>query len=155
MPQAGAETTTAEAFSAFATFLGTPLPDDPITALRILRSEAEAEVERLIEFLDATGPDPDLDRELGDDYGPGDGGEADNSDTEPSAGWTDREAGGGKYADDMTAGEGEQLLGWTTDGQLGRNGHEAEQDLSDYEPWLAGMPWIGGYGQYDLEQDTG
>jgi hypothetical protein len=43
MSQAESESTTAESFAAFATFatfLGTPLPENPILALRILRKEA-------------------------------------------------------------------------------------------------------------------
>jgi hypothetical protein len=60
MSQADSEPSTAETFAAFATFLGTPLPDDPITALRILREETAREVERLLAFLDATDGEPDL-----------------------------------------------------------------------------------------------
>ena len=59
-------------FAAFATFLGTPLPENPIRALRILRHEAAREIERLIDFLDALGGDPDLE---------------DGADAEPTLGW--------------------------------------------------------------------
>ena len=65
-------------FAAFATFLGTPLPENPIRALRILRREAAAEIERLIAFLDALGGDPDLE----------DGNDAEENVNEPSLGWT-------------------------------------------------------------------
>jgi len=41
----------AEGVAAFATFLGNPLPENPIAALQQLRREAAAEVERLIAFL--------------------------------------------------------------------------------------------------------
>jgi len=77
MSQAESDPTT---FAAFATFLGTPLPENPIRALRILRREVAAEIERLIAFLDALGGDPDLEL-TGDD-------EPDQSE-EPSLGWTD------------------------------------------------------------------
>jgi hypothetical protein len=65
----------AEGFSAFATFLGTPLPDDPIAALRRLRSEAEAEVERLLVLLDALDGEVDLEDQADDE---------DDGATEPS-----------------------------------------------------------------------
>ena len=55
-----------DTFSAFVSFLGTPLPENPIEAIRILRREAAKEIERLIAFLDALGGDPDLE-ETGDD----------------------------------------------------------------------------------------
>jgi hypothetical protein len=75
MAQAESDPTT---FAAFATFLGTPLPENPIRALRILRKEAAAEIERLIAFLDALGGDPDLE----------DGHDDEADIDEPSLGWT-------------------------------------------------------------------
>jgi hypothetical protein len=90
MSQADAEPITADTFAAFATFLGTPLPENPIEALRILRREAAAEVERLIAFLDALGGEPDL--EDGGDDEPDDDGE-------PSLGWADME---GRYGAPVT-----------------------------------------------------
>jgi hypothetical protein len=78
MSQADSEPITGESFAAFATFLGTPLPENPIQALCILRREAAAEIERLIVFLDALGGDPDLE----------DGNDAEAEPEEPSLGWT-------------------------------------------------------------------
>ena len=88
MSQAESEPITAETFAAFATFLGTPLPENPIRALRILRREAAAEIERLIVFLDALGGDPDLEPTMG-YVAPGHVDEAEiEEDPEPSLGWT-------------------------------------------------------------------
>ena len=42
-----------DGFAAFETWLGTPLPESPIEAMRILRRQAEEEIERQIAFLDA------------------------------------------------------------------------------------------------------
>jgi hypothetical protein len=52
--------TTPDGFAAFESWLGNPLPENPIAALRQLRREAAAEIERLLAFLDALGGDPDL-----------------------------------------------------------------------------------------------
>jgi hypothetical protein len=98
MSQADSEPITGESFAAFATFLGTPLPENPIRALRILRKEAAAEIERLILFLDALGGDPDLE--------PG-------GDDEPALGWTGAEGGSGRYGA-LHDGEEEPSLGWTS-----------------------------------------
>ena len=95
-----------ESFAAFATFLGTPLPENPIEALRILRREAAAEVERLIAFLDALGGDPDLE----------DGGDDEEEPDEPSLGWT-------------------TTFNQTSRNRLGGTGDE-EQDDADREPSL-------------------
>lgn len=54
-----------EAFGAYATFLGNPLPDDPIAALQKLRRDAADEVERLLALLDALDGDPELEPALG------------------------------------------------------------------------------------------
>jgi hypothetical protein len=88
MSQAESEPITADTFAAFATWLGTPLPDDPITAIRILRKEAAAEIERLITMLDVLGGDPDLEPTMG-YVAPGYVDEAEiEEDPEPSLGWT-------------------------------------------------------------------
>ena len=81
-----------ETFAAYASFLGTPLPENPIEAIRILRREAAKEIERLIAFLDALGGDFDLEPSLGytpytDDAATVDI-EGDDVDAEPSLGWT-------------------------------------------------------------------
>lgn len=55
--------------SAFEAFTGTPLPKDPIRALKRLRAAAAADVLRLIAFLDETDGDPDLDDDELDDDG--------------------------------------------------------------------------------------
>ena len=94
MAQADSEPITAASFAAFATFLGTPLPDNPIRALRILRHEAAREIERLIAFLDALGGDPDL--------------EPTGDEDEPTLGWP---AGLGRGNGSMMDGEAEPTLG--------------------------------------------
>jgi hypothetical protein len=107
-----------ESFAAFATFLGTPLPANPIKALRILRYEAAKEIERLITFLDALGGDPDLE---------------DGGDAEPTLGWP---ASGRAFGTED--GELEPSLGWTgIINQSSRNrlgyGEDYEQDDADKE----------------------
>jgi hypothetical protein len=83
--QAESDPITAETFAAFATFLGTPLPENPIEALRA--------------FLDALGGDPDLEPTMG-YVAPGYVDEAEpDVDDEPSLGWADAEARSGRYAD--------------------------------------------------------
>jgi hypothetical protein len=81
-----------DSFAAFATFLGMPLPDDPVAALRILRREAAKAVESLLAFLDLTDGDPDLEPSLGQTAYTNDPAtvdvEGDDSDKEPSLGWT-------------------------------------------------------------------
>jgi len=67
-----------EGFSAFETWLGTPLPADPIAAMRTLRTQAEQEIERLLAFLDATDGEADLEE---------DDREGEDADGEPSLGW--------------------------------------------------------------------
>jgi hypothetical protein len=91
MSQADAEPITADTFAAFATWLGTPLPENPIRALRILRAEVAREIERLIVFLDATGGDPDLE----------DGHDDEEEPNEPSLGWTStlNQASGKRFGD--------------------------------------------------------
>ena len=54
-----------EGFAAFETWLRTPLPENPIEAMRILRRQAEEEIERLLAFLDATDGNPDLEDDGG------------------------------------------------------------------------------------------
>jgi len=71
-------------FAAFETWLGTPLPADPIEAMRTLRREAAQEIERLLAFLDATDGDPDLEGELAGFEAVQDGRENDDTDAEPS-----------------------------------------------------------------------
>ena len=82
----------AATFADFATFLGAPLPDDPVEALRLLRRDAAAAVENLLAFLDLTDDDPDLEPSLGENPYTGDPAtvdlEGDGSDDEFSLGWT-------------------------------------------------------------------
>ena len=140
MPQANAETTMATTFAAYATFFGTPLPDNPIAALRILRAEAKQEVDRLIEFLDTTGPDPDLEDGADDEL---------TGDDEPSFGWCDIEARKNRYveqhydegeeddpgeeSDEGEAnGDDEPSLGWTNP-QPGRQLSQGDSLWSRYQ----------------------
>ena len=146
-------------FAAFATFLGTPLPENPIRALRILRKEAAREIERLIDFLDALGGDPDLE---------------DGADAEPTLGWP---IGNGRLLGGDMDGEAEPSLGWTgTINQASRNrlgdGVDFEKDDSDREPSLGAQAcnpslmvpgrdrtgdqsWWGDSGTRDLEEEDG
>lgn len=136
-------------FAAYATFLGTPLPENPIRALRILRYEAAREIERLIDFLDRLGGDPDLE---------------DGADAEPTLGWP---ASGKAFGSED--GELEPSLGWTgTINQASRNRLGAidpylldcekddadKEDNGDLEPSLAGGGFShpSGY-DVDLEAD--
>jgi hypothetical protein len=107
----------AEGFAAFETWLGTPLPADPIAALRVLRHQAEQEIERLLDFLDATDGDPDLEGELAGFEAPQDGREGEDTDAEPSLGWLI----GGPSARDRSQ----------------EHGVDVELDESDAEPSLA------------------
>ena len=130
----------ADTFAAFASFLGTPLPEDPIEAIRILQREAAKEIERLIAFLDALGGDPDLEPSLG--YSPYAHTaamidlEGDEVDEEPSLGWT------GTINQTSS-----NRIGSMTDAERDDADKEATGDL---EPSLAGRG--GGYA-YDAEGD--
>jgi len=123
-------------FAAFATFLGTPLPENPIRALRILRKEAAAEIERLIAFLDALGGDPDLEL-TGDD-------EPEQSE-EPSLGWT---------TTINQAARAEQRFGaqgWGVDLEQEHDGREP--DVDD-EPTLGWTGMEASYGKYPIGLDN-
>ena len=77
-----------------------------------LRQEAEAEIERLIGFLDKTEPDPDLEPSLAGDYNNhagdfGDDREADDAEREPTFGWTEHEARFGCQATPLQTDEAE------------------------------------------------
>jgi hypothetical protein len=122
-----------EGFSAFATFLDTPLPDDQSEALRRLRTEASGEVERLLAFLDRLDGDPDL--EIDDDLEPslgGDDRELDQSDDEPG---TDEEPLLGA-PETVTTYSGE-IYGWPPEGirrdSEGRQGAWVNGNASDLE----------------------
>ena len=132
-------------FAAFATFLGTPLPENPIRALRVLRYEAAREIERLIDFLDALGGDPDLE---------------DGADAEPTLGWP---PGRPICVGSVEDGELEPSLGWTGNiNQASRNrlgdGEDFEKDDSEREPSLGGLNrvnqegWASGLGN-ELEDE--
>ena len=131
----------ADTFAAFASFLGTPLPENPIEALHVLRREAAKEIERLIVFLDALGGDPDLEPSLG--YSPYTHTaaaidlEGDDVDDEPSLGWTG------------TANQtSSNRVGGTSDAERDDCDRECTGDL---EPSLAGAP--GGFEANDAEGD--
>jgi hypothetical protein len=78
---------TPDTFAAFESWLGTPLPENPVEAMRILRRQAEQEIERLLAFLDATDGDTDMEPELAGTDAYHDGGEDEDTDAEPSLGW--------------------------------------------------------------------
>jgi hypothetical protein len=99
----------AESLGAFSTFLGTPLPDDPIAALQRLRSEAADEVERLLSLIDAIDGDPDVEPN-GDE-------QDDDRQDEPSLGWP--------------------VAGPAGDRSNEQPFVDAELDLADAEPSLA------------------
>jgi len=104
-----------EGFAAFETWLGTPLPADPIVAMRTLRREAAREIERLLAFLDATDGNFDLE----DDGG-----------------------GLGDYEGLIEQTVGEPALGWPLRGPSAldrscRNDYDTELDEADAEPSLA------------------
>jgi hypothetical protein len=137
----------AEGVSAFETFLGTPLPDNPIAALQRVRSEAEAEVDRLLALLDALDGDADLEE---------------GGDTEPELGFTrigsgvapfehasidDRELDDSESEPSLASPESlsafTSQLGWARGNSADlegdpkeddEDGHDAELDLSDQEP---------------------
>jgi hypothetical protein len=78
---------------------GGPPSDVPYDALRTLarlRREAAAEIERLLAFLDASEPDPDLEEDHTAEEEP---------DGEPSLGWTDKQAAKGDYGGHWLAGQ--------------------------------------------------
>jgi hypothetical protein len=143
-----------EGFAAFATFLGTPLPENPIEALRILRREAVAEIERLIAFVDALGGEPDL--EDGADgelwlagFTSGDDRELDDAEEEPNLAspegaqcpdWpralTTCPASQARWA----RGNSDNLEGDAAEDD--EDCHDVEDDKSDYEPDADGEPYL-------------
>ncbi len=85
-----------------------------------LRREAAAEINRLINFLDDLGGDPDLEP---------------NGDNEPSLGWTTRGNVGGCDDLELDTADDEPSLGWTIDGRLGRptDDEQGSDDEPDHE----------------------
>jgi hypothetical protein len=171
----GNASTTPDGFAAFETWLGTPLPENPIEAMRVLRRQAEQEIERLLAFLDATDGDSDMEPELAGTDALHDGGEDEDTDAEPSLGWPlhgpsaldkshahdlDAELDEADQEPSLASPEGatcpdraearyasvpDSQASWARgnsadmESATGRNdddedGHDAEEDKSDYEP---------------------
>jgi hypothetical protein len=104
--------------------------------VRRLRERAEAEIERLLAFMDATDGYTIFEYEEGADDVP-----CDDSELEPSLGWTSIEARSGRIAssadvdvegdareDDEDNSDAEPSLGWTRGGAIG-NGLDLEEAL--------------------------
>ena len=127
-------------FAAFATFLGTPLPENPIRALRILRREAAAEIERPIAFLDALGGDPDLE----------DGNDAEEDIHEPSLGWT-------TTINQAAATDRRFGSQWDYDVEQEHDGREPDvddEDGRDEEPSLGWTDMEARYGVFPIGLDN-
>jgi hypothetical protein len=149
--------TVPDGFAAFESWLGNPLPENPIAALRQLRREAAAEIERLLAFLDALGGDPDLEPsgdELDASVPEGPGGssrasqhpneddEADGTDEPSLASPEDATCPAERHLCGYVSPPSSQA-GWARGNSANLEGdpreddedsHDAEDDKSDYEP---------------------